>query len=230
VSVSQKPKLTEILADLDLSTNGNFRQKAVLNKAGKYGTFPNTVAFSEFKGNVAYQQQTLDRAPLTNEPKWKKKRYEVSGHTYISSTGCDIQLYREGVSDWVEITVETAGAGNGDKGTEFRQLGQISESGKYLFKGYCTGEFDASYSNIEVHCDVITNSGGYLVGTNNLVYSKIDRPNGTTSKNFYYEATLDLSASKDKYVTLIGRAIAKDGGRVGNKYSHKFRDFQLVKI
>jgi hypothetical protein len=230
VSVSQKPKLTEILADLDLSTRGKFRQKAVLNKVGKYGTFPNTVAFSEFKGNVAYQQQTLDRAPLTNESAWKKKRYEASGHTYISSTGCDVQLYREGVSDWIKLTVETSGTGGGDKGTEFRQLGQISESGKYLFKGYSSGEFDATYGNIEVHCNVLTNSGGYLVGTTNIVYSKIDRPVGVNSKNFYYEATLDLSASKDKYVTLIGRAIALDGGQPGRKFSHEFRDFQLVKI
>lgn len=230
MSVSQKPKLTEILADLDLSTKGKFRQRAVLNKVGKYGTFPNTVAFSEFKGNVAYQQQALDRAPLTNESAWKKKRYEISGHTYLSSSGCDVRLYREGVSDWVELTVQTAGAGGGDKGTEFRQLGQISESGWYLFKGYCSGQFDSIHNNIEVHCNVLTNSGGYLVGPTDIVYSKIDRPIGVSSRDFYYEATINLNASSNRYVTMIGRAIAKDGSDAGYKYSHKFRDFQLVKI
>lgn len=230
MSVSQKPKLTEILADLDLSTRGKFRQKAVLNKVGKYETFPNAVAFSEFRGNVAYQQQTLDRAPLTNDSAWKKKRYEISGHTYLSSTGCDVQLYREGVSDWVELTVQTAGAGGGDKGTEFRQLGQVSESGLYSFKGYCSGFFDSIHNNIEVHCNVLTNSGGYLVGPTNIVFSQIDRPIGVSGKDFYYSGTLNLNASSDRYVTMIGRAIAKDGGNAGYKYSSKFRDFELVKI
>lgn len=226
---SSQASLRAVRADLDLSEAGSIREKAVLNKVNKTG---GNISLSEFKGNLVGQQLTIDTAPQNNESNWKKKRYEGSGHTFLTATG--------GVSITetikVGITVRPSGGdyiSGDDRGHEYRVIGKCEESGTYRLTGKSFGRFDGSsgtsYNNGQLHVMVVSHSSGWLSGTSTTnYYAELTKKNGGRDERSWSE-TFTLSTSRP-YVTLILRNIQKAGGSPSKTWQHDFWDFRIEKV
>lgn len=215
--------LREILADLDLSpSNGSMINKRVKDKAVQR---TGSVSMRGMHGNVCGSQMILNMTPFSSgESRWVKRRDETSVHTYLNRAG-GAQLVGD---SHYNLTITEGGAGGDDRGTEGRLLGQISTGGTYKLTGTAIGRFDTTYSRqIEIHCAVVANTTDYLVGPQILVENYIDAPN-TTQKSYTWNFYMVLNPTY-RYITVVMRAIAKDGGAPGRSYTHDFFDTKLVR-
>ena len=226
---SSQASLKAVRADLDLSEAGSIRERAVLNKVNKTG---GNIILSEFKGNVLGQQLIVDTAPMNNESSWKKKRYEGSGHTFLTATG---NVF---VTETIKVGITARPSGGDsisgdDRGHEYRVIGRCDENGTYRLTGMSFGRFDGSsgttYNNGQLHVMVVSHSSGWLSGTSTTnYYAELTKKNGGRDERAWSE-TFTLSTSLP-YVTLILRNIQKAGGSYSQTWQHDFWNFRIEKV
>lgn len=212
---SSQVSLKAVRQDLDLSAAGSMTERAVLNKVNKRS---GPVSLSEFKGNVFGTQLVLHKN--WGGLPWKQIRYESSGHLYEDRYGSDVFVSGN------KIVVRVY-ENDDDNGMEARLLGKIEQSGSYRLTGKSFGRFSNYHTNTYLHVNLISNSSGYLSGTQNIDY-RYEQNKYFAEGDKSYNTTVSLTTARP-YITLVLRQINKYGGQL-QTFDIDFWNWKLEKV
>ena len=215
--------IAKIRSDLGMSPSGNMTDKKFREKSGQ---LTGTVSLQEYKGNVCGQHLTLDQGTWTNPPAWKKKKDESAAFFYISNAGGRAYIGGGKNDRWICQVMPVI---SGDRGTEIRGIGTVSDNGNYKLTGKAYGRFSRDYPTaVRLDINIISNATGYLQGEQNLLWNYTQNGVGG-DREVTINETVPLNTTKP-YVTLIARAIGIAGFTTSTAYTHEFWDLQLKRV
>ena len=205
-----------VLSDLDLGA-GSFRQRAVLNRAGKTG---GNMSLSDHRGVACATQlnnfSITDAVPNNTNTGFGSFYPTRAGTGYVSG-------------NQIVLTAGYSGSGGPDGTSGHNTNFKVTENGSYRITGTIDWTAENTYSLTYWQIALVSSSRGYLSGvtTNDLFYEG-DQYGSSGIKTF--NRTANLTTAR-RFITMVFYAVRKSGGDVSLPQSvAKFYDFKVVKV
>ena len=205
-----------VLSDLDLGA-GSFRQRAVLNRAGKTG---GNMSLSDHRGVACATQlnsfNVNDAVVKNTNTGFGSYWPSLAGQGYVSGKQ-------------IVLTARYSGGGGPDGTSAHNTNFKVTESGTHQITGTIDWTSEDSYYNTYWQVAIVTASSGYLAGTinNDLFY---EGGQFSSSGIVTFNQTVNLTTARP-FATMILYAVRKSGGNASLPESvAKFYDFKVVKL
>ena len=215
--------LNTVRQDLDLPAAGSILERPVMNKINKDA---GPINLADYKGNLLGTQLTLDpSAWVGSNLVWKKFRYHATSHYYVSSYGGDVRVVN---GNQYRLRAKETGGGGGDRGSEVRFMGKVTEAGEYRLTGTMQCNGASSYYTTQRHINLIANSSDYLQGINDIKVRSEASVIGSQSVQNYQSPIFTLDTNRP-FITLILRNVMVEGGNLST-YEHYFWNWKCERV